>query len=210
MRQALRTLRLAPGPTVIWLWGPAATGKSHLLQAAVVAAHEQFLSTSYLPMRRLRGGSAEALHGVGERTVVALDDVSEVAGEAQWERSLLLLYEAVLANAGRLIIAAGAPPAQAGFRLPDLVSRFCASTVFRLQRMTDEECLQALQLRAQWRGLALPEETGRYLLGRVQRSPESLFQLLDRLDRAALAAQKPLTIPFVRRVLEERQADEGG
>ncbi len=58
------------------------------------------------------------------------------------------------------------------------------------------------KLRATWRGFSLPEETGRFLLSRVDRGAGSLFRLLDRLDRAALAAQKKLTVPFVRSVLD--------
>jgi DnaA family protein len=199
---ALRGIVHGAGAGIIWLWGATGTGKSHLLQAAVVAANADAVPTAYLPMHELRDAAPEALDGVGALSLIALDDVGEVAGDVAWERALFLLYETVLANAGRLIIAAATAPAQAGFQLPDLVSRFSASTVFRLQRMTDEECLQALQLRAQWRGLVLPDETGRYLLGRVERSPESLFQWLDRLDRAALEARKPLTVPFVRGVLD--------
>jgi chromosomal replication initiation ATPase DnaA len=36
----------------------------------------------------------------------------------------------------------------------------------------------------------------------MPRGPASLFRVLDRLDRAALVAQKRLTIPFVRSVLD--------
>ncbi len=61
---------------------------------------------------------------------------------------------------------------------------------------------EALQRRAQWRGFSLPDDTADYLLARVGRDTGSLFRLLDRLDRAALAAQRRLTIPFVRSVLE--------
>ena len=56
-------------------------------------------------------------------------------------------------------------------------------------------------MRARFRGFELPDDTGRYLLARVGRGVGELFQLLDELDRAALAAQKQLTIPFVRQVL---------
>ena len=66
----------------------------------------------------------------------------------------------------------------------------------------DASRLQALQIRARFRGFDLPEDTGRYLLKRTPRGPASLFSVLDTLDRAALVAQKRLTIPFVRSVLD--------
>jgi DnaA family protein len=69
--------------------------------------------------------------------------------------------------------------------------------------LADDEQVQALQLRAAWRGLELPAEVARYLLQRTERSNRALFALLDRLDKAALTAQRKLTVPFVRAVLEQ-------
>ncbi len=190
------------GPPIIWIWGPADTGKTHLLQASVALAHQRGAVTAYLPLAELRGMSADVLDGMGASDLVAVDDAASVAGTVAWERGLFRLYEELMARGGRLLLAAGNPPQQSGYALADLASRFSAGAVFRLERMSDADCLQALQRRAAWRGLTLPDETARFLLTRVERSTGSLFQLLDRLDRAALAARKRLTIPFVRSVLE--------
>ena len=43
-----------------------------------------------------------------------------------------------------------------------------------------------------------------WLFRRVGRDLVTLTQLLDRLDRASLAEQRRLTIPFLRAVLEEK------
>lgn len=202
---ALATLARAAageGPPVTWLHGPKEVGKSHLLQAAVTAAHQRGAASAYLPLAELRGMSPALLAGMEALDLLALDDIGAIAGDAQWEAALFRLYEGVLTRGGRLLAAAALPPAQAGMALPDLRSRLCAAAVFRLEPLSDEARLQALQLRAAWHGFTLPEETGRYLLARVDRSTASLFGLLDRLDRAALEAQKRLTVPFVRSVLE--------
>jgi len=60
----------------------------------------------------------------------------------------------------------------------------------------------ALRLRAAARGFELPVGTARYLLRRCPREAPSLFALLDRLDRASLAARRRLTVPFVRQLLD--------
>jgi len=57
-------------------------------------------------------------------------------------------------------------------------------------------------LRSRWRGLELPDEVGQFLLRRTSRSSAALFSLLDRLDQAALTAQRRLTVPFVKSVLD--------
>jgi len=87
--------------------------------------------------------------------------------------------------------------------LLDLASRLMSGETYRLNGLTDEERVAALQLRASWRGFQLPDKTGRYLITRVDRGAGALFTLLDQLDHAALAAQKRLTVPFVKSVLEQ-------
>ena len=198
---AVRDLAESGRPGCIWLWGGEGSGRSHLLQAAVAAAHERGSPAAYLPSSVMPSAAPELLEGIGGLRLAALDDIDRRAGHAGWERALFRCYEDMLAGGGALVLAAATPPAQAGFQLPDLVSRFCAASVFRLLRLSDEECVEALQLRAGWRGFELPADTARYLLGRVDRSTPALFDLLGRLDRAALAAQRRLSIPFVRDLL---------
>ena len=50
--------------------------------------------------------------------------------------------------------------------------------------------------------MKLPRETLEYLMKRVPRDLHSLFEILDELDEASLAAQRRLTIPFIRDALE--------
>jgi DnaA family protein len=199
---SVRDVAAGRGGPLAWIWGAPETGRSHLLQAAVARAHESGAQTAYLPLGELRSLSAEVLEGTAARDLVAIDDVNEVTGDGAWERALFRLHEQLLGAGGRLLLAAHRPPQAAGFALADLASRFAAGVVFRLEALTDEDRVLALQRRAAWRGLDLPEETARFLLARVTRSAGSLFRLLDELDRAALAAQRRLTIPFVRSVLE--------
>jgi DnaA family protein len=200
---SVRRAAAGEGLNPIWLWGAAGTGKSHLLQATVATAHERGSGSAYLPMAELRTLPPAVIDGMGALDLVAVDDVQLIAGQPGWEAALFGLYETLVPRGGRLLLAADGPPGQAGFELRDLASRLTGGAVYRLRRLSDDECLRALQLRARWRGFALPEDAGRYLLGHVERSPARLFRLLDRLDQAALVQQKRLTVPFVKRVLKQ-------
>jgi DnaA family protein len=73
--------------------------------------------------------------------------------------------------------------------------------VFQLRVLDEAEQQAALQLRARVRGFELPEETLQWLQRRFPRDMRALYELLDTLDEAALAAQRRLTIPFIREVL---------
>jgi len=200
---ALADLARTDGVAVLWLWGQPQSGKTHLLQACVNAAHDAGFRTAYLPLGADSDLIPEAVSGVGKLDVVCVDDVDRVAGETQWERALFLLYESMRENGARLVISAQKAQLHCGFSLPDLVSRFASGATFRLQPLSDEDKLKAIQLRANWRGLKLPDDVARYLFTRVDRSNSELFSLLDRLDREALAAQRKLTVPFVKSVLDK-------
>ena len=77
-----------------------------------------------------------------------------------------------------------------------------AGQIYKLQPLSDEDKLQALQLRARLRGFELPEDVGRFLLKRLDREMRTLFMTLDQLDRASITAQRKLTIPFVKEILK--------
>ena len=185
----------------LWLSAPSGHGKSHLLQAAVALADQNGRRAVYLPLGSLPALPAGVLEGLGSLDLVCLDDLHAVAGQPEWEIALFGLYEELRGNGSNLVVATEVMPAELVFGLPDLASRLKSGTTFRLQALDDEGRLRALQMRARFRGFELPDETGRYLLARVERGIAGLFHLLDELDRAALVAQKRLTIPFVRQVL---------
>lgn len=195
-----------PRPAMHYIWGAPGSGRSHLLQAAVAEAPAD-QRCAWLPLDGSAALAPEMLDGMGQLNLVCLDAVDAVAGHAGWERALFNLCEARKAHGGRLLATASAAPGAAGFALPDLASRMAAGATWRLQPLDDDELLQALQLRARWRGLELGTDAGRYLLRRMPRAPAQLFASLDKFDAAALAAARGrLTIPLIKTVLE-RAAD---
>ncbi len=98
-------------------------------------------------------------------------------------------------------MAARSPPALLQWALADLGSRCAAGAILALRALDESEQQEALQLRARLRGLELPQETSRWLQRRFPRDMRRLYGLLDALDEAALAAQRRLTVPFIREVL---------
>jgi DnaA family protein len=69
--------------------------------------------------------------------------------------------------------------------------------VFHLPKQTDQELAEMLRFRAAQRGLLMSDEVVNYVMTRVERSAKSLIMLLDRIDRAALAQARPVTIPLI-------------
>ena len=198
--QHLQQLARGAGRGLTWLCGPEGAGKTHLLQATCAAASEH-MRAGYVPLAQVAALGVGVLEGLPQMQCLCLDDIDEVAGRIEWERSLFGLLQEIEDSGGRLVLAAQAPPAFLKWALADLGSRCAAGAVFQLRLLDEQEQHAALQLRARLRGLELPDETWHWLRKRFPRDMRTLYELLDTLDEAALAAQRRLTVPFIREVL---------
>ena len=199
-----RSIAAGEARGVTWLSGPGGAGKTHLLQAVCAAAGAR-ARAGYVPLKQVAHLGAEVLDGLGQLACLCLDDLESVAGDLVWERRLFGLVHESEEAGGALVVAANAPPALLHWALPDLGSRCAAGAVFALRALEEAEQQAALALRARLRGLELPEETWQWLRRRYPRDMRRLYELLDTLDEAALAAQRRLTVPFIREVLKRRE-----
>jgi len=202
-REALEHARRAAAGEVVgatWICGTASAGKTHLLQATCSQAAES-RRAGYFPLAELAKLGVDVLEGLPQLECVCLDDLEAVVGRLEWEKAIFGLLRELEDCGGALIMAARPPPALLGWALPDLGSRCAAGAVLQLRALDEAEQQQALQLRARLRGFELPEETSRWLQRRFPRDMSRLYGLLDTLDEAALAAQRRLTVPFIREVL---------
>ncbi len=181
-----------------WLWGANSAGKTHLLQAVCDIAGDR---SAYIPLSLFDSAGAGILDGLASRELVCIDDIDHVVGNDPWEAALFDLSNQVLDTGGQLLVSALSSPRECAIVLADLASRLSRLPVFQIQPLDENELIAALQLRSQHRGLELPDVTARYLLKRTRRDMASLYELLDRLDFAALRAKRRLTVPFVRDVL---------
>lgn len=182
--------------TNVFLFGPPASGKTHLLQSL---ARER--GAAYLPLRDLRALGPDAIQGHEAAATLCADDVDAVTGDRDWCIALLRLHDALRARGGRTVYAAKARPERMELVLPDLRTRLSACAAFGLHALGDEDLRALLQQRARARGLELPEDAARWLLATQARDAGSLLGALDRLDRASLSAKRRLTLPFVQSVL---------
>jgi DnaA-homolog protein len=185
---------------IVYLWGRAGVGKTHLLEAQCRAASARGQPSAYLPLAE--DLPVDMLDGLEQATLLCLDDIHVRAGRAPWEQALFALYNRCRDAGTRLLIAGKAPPGALGIQLPDLASRLSWGLVLRLRELAEADKVAALQHRARCRGLELPAGVASFLLRRCRRDLPFLFGLLDRLDQASAAAQRRLTIPFVKGVLD--------
>jgi DnaA family protein len=200
---AVQTLAQMPGAPWVYLHGPFGSGRSHLLLAACQAAGAAGRRAQYLPLAAIDDAVA-ALRGATGSEWLALDDLGSLAGERDAEHALFDLYNRTRAEDAALLFAAEAAPAQLGLGLPDLRSRLGACTQFTLKPLDDAERRQVLKAQAGLRGIELDDHVLDWLFARHTRDLGALLDLLDRLDQASLAAQRRVTIPFLRNLLRDQ------
>lgn len=200
--QGLQQSARGRGETFVYVVAPTGMGKTHLLQAACADAAAVERSCSYLPLPDLREFTPAVFADLEQLDLVCIDDVTAIAGDDAWERGLFDLFNRVRQGGGTLLVAGDTRPDQAGFQLPDLVSRLAWGVTYVIRPLAERDVIAALACRALARGLQLPEETAQYLLKRYPRDLPTLFALFDTLDTASLVEQRRLTVPFVRAVLD--------
>ena len=202
---AVRALALEPGAPWVYLHGANGSGKSHLLIAACHAASTTGRTVQYLPLASL-GDRSAAIRGVAGSEWLALDDLQAIAGDRDAEHALFDLYNRAKAEGSALLFAADTATAQLALGLPDLRSRLGACTQFALKPLDDAERREVLKSQAALRGIQLDDVVLDWLFARYARDLGALLDLLDKLDQASLAAQRRITVPFLRDFLRGADA----
>jgi DnaA family protein len=200
--QALEASAEGVGERVMYFCGGGGEGRTHLLQACCYAANKTRRTSVYLPMANLIAYTPDIFDGLESLQLICIDDLHLLAGRPEWEISFFHAYNRIRDAGGSLVVSANVMPKFLGLVLPDLVSRLTWGIVFQLQPLSDEEKLQVLLLRAERRGMTLPEDVGKFILHHCPRHMAMLFAAFEALDKASLAAQRKLTIPFVKSVLQ--------
>ncbi|KFN45099.1 DnaA regulatory inactivator Hda [Arenimonas oryziterrae] len=194
---------VAAGARSDWLYlaGPVGSGKTHLLLAACAEAQALGRRAVYLPLAAMAGRLEQALVGQDDAALVCLDGLDAIVGDRDDEVALFHFHNRARAGDGRVIYAASAMPAALPIGVPDLVSRLEQCTRLALAPLDEDARRDVLRQRAARRGLELDDAVLDYLFRRVGRDLATLTVLLDRLDRESLAAQRRVTIPFLRQFL---------
>ena len=191
--QHLRTLASPAAP--VYLWGPAGSGKTHLLRALAdqrLSEGERvgwFDAHTALPWALDEGW-----------TLIVVDDCQALDAERQ-HAAFALLVEAgshgvQWAAAGKL------PPVDLPIR-EDLRTRLGWGHVFAMQALAEGETRAALRREADRRGILLSDEVMGYLLTHFQRDLKHLMRLLDQLDEFALSERRAVTVPLLKKMLAE-------
>ncbi|MGZ4981672.1 MAG: DnaA regulatory inactivator Hda [Methylobacter sp.] len=191
------------GEQQIFLWGKSGQGKTHLLQACCHQAQNQNISSFYFDLANAGLPDPSLLNGLDEYDVVCFDNIECIAGNRVWELAFFNFFNQHRERGHKLIVSSSSAPNDMGIQLPDLRTRLNWGLTLKIQPLTDSDRISALIFKADQMGFEIAPQTGRFLLTHYDRDLASLWALLEKLDKASLAAKRKLTIPFLKQILDE-------
>lgn len=177
-----------PGQGLVLL-GPRSSGKSHLLAIWRKRADATMIQGSALTLE-------QAVSATGSAAVDDADQCPDLS-------VLLHLVNQVKAAGGSLLLTASRPPAEWA-ALPDLQSRLNALPVAPMQA-PDDALLAGLAAKLfHDRQITVPDGVVQFMLTHLERSCAAIADAVEKLDRAAWAEGRALTVPLARRILTDQ------
>jgi DnaA family protein len=187
--------RLAMPAAPVYLWGPAGSGKTHLLRALAHACEQAGQRVGWFD-----ADDATPWALAPDWSLVVIDGC-DALGPAAQQAAFALFVES--ATEGVQVVAAGRlPPVDLVMR-DDLRTRLGWGPVFAMQPLGEAETRAALRREGERRGVLLSDEVMDHLMTRFPRDLKHLMSLLDRLDEFALARSRAVTVPLIRTMLAE-------
>jgi chromosomal replication initiation ATPase DnaA len=178
-----------PGPGLA-VYGPPGCGKTHLAHVFQARSGARLVRPADIqretPPLLLEGARACILDG----------------GPPLPQRELLHLYNALAEKGGQLLILSRLAPARWDIELPDLASRLAALPAVRIEP-PDDALIEGLLIKLfADRQLTVAPGVVSYLRTRLERSFDSLRDMVDRLDRESLARRRAVSLTLAREILE--------
>lgn len=177
----------APGRALV-VHGPAGCGKTHLGHVFAAKAQVAGRQVSYLTAPR-------ELPALGSGAAFILDE------PALDEVAFFHFLNQLRTEDGDLLLLARAAPARWPIALPDLASRLKALPAVEVAPPDDALLGAVLAKHFADRQIAVAPEVIDYLLRQMERSFAAAADLSARLDRAALAEGRAITVPLAKRIL---------
>lgn len=170
----------------LYLWGPTASGKTHLLKALAGSVGPAYAAGT-VPVE-IAGG-------------LALDDVEQLDANAQIRA--FDAFNRCRENCLPWLASGSSAPAALAVRA-DLQSRLSWGLVLRLKELSDDAKRAALLARAARHGFRLDPAIADYLLTHRSRDLGRLLAVIDALDRLSLQLKRQVTLPLLKTLLPDQ------
>jgi DnaA family protein len=183
--------------SIVYIYGPRSSGKTHLLQGCAFKALDSEKDVVYIDLsQEIPEGF---LDGLESNDWVCIDNIEHLTKSQQ--HSLFSLYNLAINTGLKLIISGSVLPNEL-ILIKDLKTRLSLATIFTLQYPNDDIKRTIIMRQVEERNLRIDTNIYDYLFKYYSRDLEGLLSLIDRLDKASLQKKNNITIPLVKQVLK--------
>jgi chromosomal replication initiator protein len=195
LRFALRIADPSDSETLLYLYGPPGSGKTHLLHS---------IAGSTFPYLSLREPQTpdQLVSTFNEAAGLVVDDLQDMPDDPDLRRALWQLFNE-FHTSGRTIAMAGAPPPRDLTNLDDhLTSRLLWGLVARLDTSDDNSRRMIIKKVADDHQIRIPDDVVDYILATTSREVGALITFFHQLYRFSMAEKRRITLPLAREVRE--------
>lgn len=178
----------------IYLWGPSAVGKTHILIATIkkfLNLNKEVIDMSFI--------DDNDTFNLGSIDLFFLDDIERADDKIQ--NNLFNIFNMSENENAAIFITGSLPPNQMSLR-PDLRTRISQCLVLNLKELEDEEKKDVLLKRSYFMGINLKLEIIDYLVKNYNRNMHELIKLIEKIDKESIIQKKRITIPFIKSFME--------
>ena len=195
-------------------------GKTHLLQGIANALTEQkpnirwiYVSGEEFTNQFLYALRERRLDGFRHRfrdvDVLLLDDMQFIANKRATQEEFLHTFNAINANAKRVVLASDAHPKMIGDLSASLVNRLVAGMIVRIERPDQETRCEILRRRAARSHHAVPEPVIHYIAEKIEANVRELEGCLLKLLAYASLTKAHITLDLARQALDDHLTQTG-
>lgn len=180
------------GAPALVVYGPAASGKTHL-------CHVWQKQTGALEVTRENLGDLRAINDFPQACIV--DDAERFIGDDENETNLFHAYNAAKEAGAHLLLTGTRAPKEWDIRLPDLKSRLLAAPAVAISPPDSQLMDIVLAKLFSDRQLFVPQEVISFITARIERSFAALRAIALEVDKKALSEKRAVTIPLAKEIL---------
>lgn len=182
-----------PAPVLI-LYGPVASGKSHLAAVWGEKSNAACVRPSTLNDDSIRHIASAAKH-------VILEDADNLIGNVDHEKGLFHLYNVFKEEKRSILMTLQEPPVRRTFAVPDLASRLRAAPAVAIREPDDVLLGSILVKLFNDRQLRVGQDVVTYILSHMERSFEEARRIVEDIDSKALIEKRAITVPLIKDIV---------
>jgi len=199
----------AAGESVLYVYGPPGSGKTHLLMAI---GREMCSDEAEAPCFSCGAiaagaapGSAEVVSPLVERLldapVLLVDDIDLLPDSRPLREDVWHLFNEFYQSGRRIVVTGAVPPRELASVDDHLISRLLWGLVARMDVSDDDSRRLILKKLADDRQIVLPDDVIAYLLVHTRRDAHSLINSFVKLVKHSLATGRKISIRLSREAL---------